>query len=380
MAGSRFWTLADAGQGMGDWAIGLMSGTALDGIDAALLRSDGVRVLETGPGLTLPYEPGFRAELRDLLGRQQAPADLVEALTLRHAEAVTLLLAQAGMTEADIRVIGFHGQTIWHDPANRQTVQIGDGELLARLSGCPVVDQFRLDDVAAGGEGAPLLPVYHAALAPAGAAGPVAFLNIGGVANLTWIGVPDAAGERPPLIAFDLGPGNALIDDWMLRHTGQGYDADGALAASGQVDADRLARLMAHEYFRRGYPKSLDRDAFDVSLLAGLSAADGAATLSAFTVEAIAAGAAQLPVAPVRWLVCGGGRHNRHLMAGLNARLGVPVEPVEVLGFNGDLIEAQAFAYLALRHLAGLPQTFPGTTGVPRPLAGGQLHRLADIA
>jgi anhydro-N-acetylmuramic acid kinase len=222
--------------------------------------------------------------------------------------------------------------------------------------------------MAAGGEGAPLAPVFHRALA-ADLAKPVAMLNIGGVSNVTWIGEGDA------LIAFDTGPGNALIDDWAMRHTGEPVDRDGALAKSGRVDEAAVARFLTNPYFARPAPKSLDRDAFKRFSLDGMSAGDGAATLTAITAASVAAGIERLPEPPARWLVCGGGRHNPVLMAALRARLGSSVEPVEAIGWDGDLIEAQAFAFMAVRALRTLPISFPGTTGVAQPTTGGVVHQ-----
>lgn len=358
--------MADDG---GLWALGLMSGTSLDGVDAALVRTDGVRVLEFGPFRTEPYEAAFRERLRGVLGGKGDVAGVERELTEIHAAAVRALLREAGRKKAD--VIGFHGHTILHAPEARRTWQIGDGALLARATSIDVVHDFRSADVAAGGEGAPLAPVYHAALA-AGLEQPVAVLNIGGVANVTWIG---GTAAEPVLIAFDTGPGNALIDDWVRRHGGRLYDEDGALAAAGSADRAALARLLDHGYFGRRPPKSLDRDAFSIEPMAHLPAADGAATLTAFTAQAVARATAHFPAPPKRWLVTGGGRHNKTMMAALAAAVAGTVEPVETARWNGDGLEAQAFAYLAVRSLRGLPLSFPGTTGVGRPLPGGVLRR-----
>jgi anhydro-N-acetylmuramic acid kinase len=354
-------------------ALGLMSGTSCDGIDAALVETDGRAAIACGPWLTQPYDTAFQARLRATLGGRGAVAAVERELTERHARAVEELLRRHGLAPAQIGVIGFHGQTILHAPEQRKTWQIGDGALLARLTGIDVINDFRSADVAAGGQGAPLAPLYHAALASA-LARPLAVLNIGGVANVTWIGADGVDGQ---LLAFDTGPGNAMIDDWALRHTGEPVDRDGRLARAGRVDDEALATLLAHSYFALPAPKSLDRDAFDPAPLRHLSAADGAATLVAFTAAA-AVRARDLFPAPVRlWLVTGGGRHNPVLMAALRERLGTPVDPVEAVGWNGDALEAQAFAYLAVRSLRGLPLSLPGTTGVPRPTPGGRLHRAA---
>lgn len=354
-------------------ALGLMSGTSLDGVDAALMVTDGIAVERLGASLTRPYEDDTRARLRAVLGGKGAVAEVERELTRVHAEVVAELLAQAGVVAGEVDVIGFHGHTILHRPDQRRTWQIGDGRLLAELTGIPVVNDFRSDDVRAGGQGAPLVPVFHRALA-AGIGRPVAVLNLGGVGNVTWIGEDDS------LLAFDTGPGNALIDDWALAHTGKPVDEHGALARAGQADAGRVADFAGHPYFRQVPPKSLDRDDFRhfaAALVAGMAPAEGAATLTAFTARAVALACAHFPKPATRWLVCGGGRHNPAVMAALAAELGVPVEPVESVGWDGDALEAQAFAYLAVRSLRGLPLTYPETTGGPQPMTGGRHHPLA---
>jgi anhydro-N-acetylmuramic acid kinase len=355
------------------WALGLMSGTSLDGIDAALIRSDGCARVAPGPSLTLAYDAAFRDRLRGALG-VRGPHDAVEReLTLRHAEAVRLLLAAAALESGEVAVLGFHGHTVLHEPEARRSRQIGDGARLAAETGIDVVSNFRARDVAEGGQGAPLAPLYHAALA-ARLAKPLAVLNLGGVANLTWLG-PGSGESEGAVRAFDTGPGNALIDDWAARRCGRPLDQDGALARAGRIDEAALAALLEDPYFARPPPKSLDRDAFDPGPVAGLSAADGAATLTAFSAAAVARALDHLPAAPVRWLVTGGGRRNPALMSALAERLSAPVEPVEAVGWDGDALEAQAFAYLALRTLAGLPLSLPETTGVARPMPGGVVHR-----
>ena len=355
------------------WALGLMSGTSLDGIDAALIRSDGRARIETGPSETLPYDAAFRDRLRAVLGAAGPVPEVERELTLRHARAVDVLMAKAGLARAQVAAIGFHGHTVLHEPEARRTRQIGDGALLAAETGIDVVCDFRSRDMANSGQGAPFAPLYHAALA-AGLEKPLAVLNMGGVGNLTWIGPADAAGETP-VLAFDTGPANALIDDWAERHCGRPMDQDGALARAGTVDAAALADLLDNAYFSRPPPKSLDRDDFDPAPVAGLSPADGAAALTAFSAAAVAKAVAHLPDAPRRWLVTGGGRRNPALMAALEGRLGAPVNPVESVGWDGDALEAQAFAYLALRSLDGLPLSLPGTTGVETPTTGGVLCR-----
>jgi anhydro-N-acetylmuramic acid kinase len=352
-------------------AIGLMSGTSLDGVDAALLRTDGVRVERSDFALTLPYSEEFRARLRASLGQDGPLPEIERELTLIHAQAVRQLIEKAGGVSVDL--IGFHGQTIFHRPREGKTRQIGDGDLLRELTGIPVVYDFRSADVAAGGEGAPLVPIYHAALAH-DLEKPLAILNIGGVANVTWIG------RNGELLAFDTGPGNAPIDDWALRHTGEPLDRDGRLAMAGKINQASVASFLSHPYFAASPPKSLDREDFTrriATLVEDLSPPDGAATLTALTAASIAAAARHFPQNPKRWLICGGGRHNPVLMEILRTRLAEPVEPVENVGWNGDSLEAEAFALLAARSLYQLPLTFPGTTGVKAPITGGRMTKFA---
>ena len=352
-------------------ALGLMSGTSLDGIDAAILRTDGAVVVGHGPCLEVPYDEGFRAELLAVVAGRGDPTAVGRALTIAHAEAVHKLLSEKAITKDNIEIIGFPGQTIRHEPAHRRTWQIGDGQLLAQLVGVDVVDDFRSADVAAGGQGAPLAPLYHQALAR-GMETPLAVLNVGGVANVSWIGPAGA------LVAFDTGPGNALIDDWVRRRTGAAMDADGKLASAGGVHADVLATMLDNPYFDAAPPKSLDRNDFDLQAVRGLGLEAGAATLTEFTARAVAAGAQHFPSPPRRWLVAGGGRRNPALMAALRRVLTAPVDPVEQVGWRGDALEAEAFAYLAVRSVMGLSLSLPSTTGVPRPISGGRLNRAAS--
>jgi Predicted molecular chaperone distantly related to HSP70-fold metalloproteases len=359
-------------------AIGLMSGTSLDGIDAAILTTDGERIADRGAATTIPYPPAFRARLRRLLGRAPDDGDtpVIEELTDRHAEAVTTLLQTAGLSATAIDVVGCHGQTVLHLPREQRTIQLGDAQRLADRLGLPVVADFRAADVAAGGEGAPLAPLYHLALAR-DLERPLAVLNVGGVANVTWIG----PGADPNVLAFDTGPGNALLDDWLLRTTGQPFDAGGALAARGRIDAVRLASWLLHPYFRHSPPKSLDRDDFAtvVQSLDGADPAGGAATLSAFTAHSVARAMAFFPAPAQRWLVCGGGRHNPTLMRMIADAVTAPVVAVESVGWRGDYLEAEAFAFLAVRSLRGLPLSLPTTTGVAKPQTGGRwFHPKAD--
>ena len=350
-------------------AIGLMSGTSLDGIDVAMIETDGRERVITGPALTISYPDGFRERLRSVLGGV-GPVGKVEAeLTGLHAEAVEQFLARHRGTTADI--VGLHGHTILHRPAERRTWQLGDGAWLARQLRIDVVADFRSADVAAGGEGAPLAPLFHAALAAA-LPKPLAVLNLGGVANVTWIG-RGGIGRAEDILAFDTGPGNALIDDWVRRHSGAAADLDGALAATGRASEAHVTRFLERPFFARRPPKSLDRDDFREAMPEGLSLEDGAATLTEMTAATVTAGCRHFPAPAREWLVCGGGRHNPALIAALVRRLGVPVRPVEAVGWNGDALEAQAFAYLAVRSIAGLPLSLPSTTGVPRPTTGGRL-------
>jgi len=345
-------------------AIGLMSGTSMDGIDAALVWTDGVSTVRTGAALTVPYGSALRRRLQKVVtdrgADRKAAAKVERDITLAHAEAIERLLAATGLAPDAIDVVGFHGHTVFHNPAERITWQIGDAELLAQRTGIGVVGQMRLADVKAGGQGAPLVPLYHAALASK-LETPLAVLNIGGVANVTWLD------EQDRIVAFDCGPGNALIDDFVHARTGNLYDASGTLSLSGMVHEAIVAQLLDNRYFDRPPPKSLDRNAFDASGVATLSAADGAATLAAFTVQAAARSLLKLGN-PKQLLVCGGGR----LKAGLAAALpDTDVAPVEKVGWRGDALEAEAFGYLAVRSLKGLPLSLPSTTGVPQPMPGG---------
>jgi anhydro-N-acetylmuramic acid kinase len=350
-------------------ALGLMSGTSLDGIDVAFVETDGRDRVNPGASLTLPYDEGLRARLRSVLGGEGPVAEVERALTDAHGAAVREFLALHPVGKPD--VVGFHGHTILHRPLEGRTWQIGDGARLSAQIGIDVVCDFRSADIAAGGEGAPLAPLFHAGLA-AGLEKPLAILNLGGVANVTWLGT------RPgDILAFDTGPGNALIDDWVRRHTGRSFDDQGALARAGRPDERVIARFLAHPFFARRPPKSLDRDDFAAFQPDTLGPADGAATLVAMTAAAVACAAEHFPAQARRWLVTGGGRHNSALMARLGAALNAPVEPVEAVGWDGDGLEAHAFGYLAVRSLDGLPLSLPSTTGVKRPVTGGRLCRVA---
>lgn len=341
----------------------------MDGIDAALVRTDGHGWVEPLGFIFTPYRRAFRDRLRAVLGGVGDVTGVEAELTDLHAEAVESLLRVQEVAADLVDLIGFHGHTILHAPDRRHTWQIGNGARLAATTGIDVVHDFRTNDVAAGGQGAPLVPLYHQALA-GDLDRPLAILNIGGVANITWLG------EGPlDVVAFDTGPGNALIDDLILARTGEPYDDGGRIAGSGAVDQVLLGRLLNHVYFAAPPPKSLDRDAWSRAALNNLSTEDAAATLTAFTAESIIRALDHLPARPKRWLICGGGRRNETLMWMLADRLGgAPVSPVDGLGWNGDALEAEAFAYLAVRSRLGLPLSLPGTTGVPEPLTGGKFH------
>jgi anhydro-N-acetylmuramic acid kinase len=362
-------------------AIGLMSGTSLDGVDVALIETDGKRVQAFGPSGFRPYTDAERVLLRQALTeavnlpqRDARPGILREAeraVTIAHAEAVAAFTAQNRISREDVDIVGFHGQTVLHRPAQKMTVQIGDAVALAKAIHIPVMHDFRAADVAAGGQGAPFVPVYHRALAQSlEREGPIVVVNIGGVANITYIDGADT------LIACDTGPGNALLDDFVLRMTGQRFDCEGRMAGQGAVDVAWVTWALDHPFFARPPPKSLDRNDFASLKLRTTSPADGAATLTAFTVEAIARIAPLLPKEPRSWIVAGGGARNLTMIRMLRERLApVTVETAEGLGWSGDAIEAQAFGFLAARGLKGLPLSYPATTGVPMPMTGGAIAR-----
>ena len=357
-------------------AIGSISGTSMDGIDVAFIETDGDKLVRPGAGHTYAYAPALRTALLKLLDNPAvAQTDPLDALELEvsdaHAGAIQSFMADQGLSREQVNVIGLHGQTVYHRPEVRFTRQLGLGQRVADTLGVPVVNRFRHADVAAGGEGAPFAPLYHRALA-APLAHPLMVLNLGGVGNVSYI-------DGDTVIAFDTGPASALLDDFMQQRRGLPFDEGGALAATGKADAAVLAALMDNPYFKRPAPKSLDRNDFHgkAHMVKHLSDADGAATLAAFTVESVAAALEHVPSAPRRWLVTGGGRSNLTFMRLLHQRLGVPVEPVEAAGWSGDHIEAQCFGFLAVRSLRGLPLSLPSTTGVPRPMAGGELWRPA---
>jgi anhydro-N-acetylmuramic acid kinase len=365
-------------------AIGLMSGTSMDGVDIALIETDGEDRLSLGPSGTWDYSKDERVVLRQamdealsLSDREARPGILANAeklVTEIHAQVVGSFLSDHELASNDVDVIGFHGQTVLHRPEAGLTVQLGDGELLAELTGIDVVYDFRAADMEAGGQGAPFAPLYHKALADySDLPRPAAIINLGGVANVTFIG------EDGSMLAFDTGPANALIDDWTFEHTGRRYDQNGQLAARGEADGQRLEAMLSHEFFLRKPPKSLDRNAFSLSALEGLSPEDGAATLTAFTVASLICGLAHLPETPEIFVLSGGGTHNAALVGSLRKLLPGRIELAGDLGWDANAIEAQAFAYLAVRSIKRLPLSFPGTTGIAEPLTGGVLAQFAKL-
>lgn len=362
-------------------AIGLMSGTSMDGIDVALLRTDGDAVVERGPFLGVPYDPAFRERLKSALEqakairkREERPGDLADIereLTLRHARAVAQFLGENGLAAGDIDVLGFHGQTVLHRPDEALTVQIGDGALLAKETGIDVVYDMRAEDMRHGGQGAPLVPAYHAALAKwLDRRLPVCFVNIGGISNLTHVGSEGA------IIAYDSGPGNTLIDQWVETHAGIPFDQGGMIASEGRIVTDLAERYLGSPFFTATKRRSLDRNDFLPPSGADAELADGARTLAYVAAASIIKSAGHLPERPALFVICGGGRLNRILMrdlAELAAGQGAEVIAAEAAGFDGDAMEAEAWAYLAVRSLEGLPLTFPATTGVREPVSGGVL-------
>ena len=356
------------------WVLGTMSGTSLDGVDAAMLRCDGQRIAEFGPKAYRAYSEAERATLRAGFGKwpgQSGVAAAAEVVETAHAE---LLSRFSGYD-----LIGFHGQTLAHDPGAGRTHQAGDGAVLAQALGKSVVWDFRSNDVAMGGQGAPLAPFFHFACAQYMQADqPLAILNLGGVGNVTWIDprlpTPETAGA---LLAFDTGPANAPINDLMQRRRGLAQDLGGALAAAGRVDQALVEAFLAQGYFHKIPPKSLDRDDFAgfYAKTAALSDADAAATLTAIAAACVAQAAQFFPAPVAQLLVAGGGRHNGALMAELAARLPCAVRPIEAAGFDGDMLEAQAFGFLAARVVAGLPTSCASTTGVAAAIGGGKISR-----
>jgi anhydro-N-acetylmuramic acid kinase len=369
-------------------AIGLMSGTSMDGIDVAALVTDGETVAATGPSLSVPYDPAFRQRIeaaletaKAIVAREERPGDLAtleRELTLAHAQAVRDFLKIAGPQWQRPDVIGFHGQTVLHRPQLGLTVQLGDGALLASETGVDVVHDMRAKDMQHGGQGAPLVPAYHAArarsLTPEFASDfPIVFVNIGGISNITYV-----PRDGDP-IAFDTGPGNGLIDQWVSREGGVAFDADGVIASKGVVDRALVARYLDNPFFAQPRPKSLDRGDFTLALMQDIGLADGARTLAAVSAEAILKSMDHLPGKPKLWILCGGGRKNPHIVGDLRAGArthDAKVVVAEEVGLDGDATEAEAWAFLAVRSLKSLPLTFPGTTGCDFPVTGGVLNKV----
>ncbi len=369
-------------------AIGLMSGTSMDGIDIALLRTDGRDRVERGPSLGVAYEAAFRGRLKQALEdaksiktREERPGNLAsveQELTLRHADAVRHFLSKNNLQPRDVDVVGFHGQTVLHRPDEALTVQLGDGASLAGETGIAVVHDMRANDMVFGGQGAPLIPAYHAALAaslPVGVRGtrPVVFVNIGGISNLTFVGTDGA------IVAYDSGPGNTLIDQWVEEHAGIPFDQGGTIASEGRVLSGLAERYLTNPFFTAAKRRSLDRNDFVPPAGGEASLEDGARTLAYVTAAAIFKSSQHLPARPGTYIVCGGGRLNRIIMEDLAAQVcadGAAVLAAEQAGLDGDAMEAEAWAYLAVRALAGLPLTFPATTGVSQPVTGGVFNSL----
>ncbi|CDZ58196.1 anhydro-N-acetylmuramic acid kinase [Neorhizobium galegae] len=365
------------------WAVGLMTGTVLDGnIDVALLKTDGETIETFGAYTLAPYPPEIRTLLEETLAQArvwnfEGPDPAIfrkaeEALTKAQSYAVKDLVESTGLTMADIGIVGFHGQSVLHRAPTKDrlgdTRQLGDGELMASILGTKVAYDFRSADVRAGGQGAPLAAAYHSALLRGvDTSGDTAVLNLGGVANITWWDGKDL------VIAFDTGPANAPLNDFIKARGLGEMDRNGALGASGKVDEERLAKLLEHPYLAAPYPKSLDRFDFTAAMADGLDNATGAATLSAFTASAVGKALDLLPHRPKRLIVSGGGRHNPTIMAMIESRAGVKAVSADTLGWRGDAVEAECFAFLAVRVLRSLPISFPTTTGAPKPMLGGRL-------
>ena len=360
-----------------------MSGTSLDAVDMAILETDGRDIIAFGPAGERKLSDATRAAVMratdDARGwergerRPSSFAAAAWAVAQEHLVAAREFLHGLSIKPSSLDLVGFHGQTVLHERPDGhtpgRTVQLGDAHILSKGLNLPVVHNFRSADVAAGGQGAPLAPIYHSALARfSGVDRPIAVLNLGGVGNITLI-----TGEENELLAFDTGPANGMIDQFVQARTGERYDANGARANAGRVDDEALEALLSHPYFAAPPPKSLDRYDFSLSPVRTLSVEDGCATRTAFSAEAVGLAGRALPVQPAWLIACGGGRHNATLMRNLSARAGAPVTTAEELNWRGDSIEAEAFAYLAARRVEGLPISFPGTTGVPEPMTGGDI-------
>lgn len=360
------------------FALGLMSGTSLDGIDVALIETDGQTFSKSLGATYYPYNDDFRHRLQSFLGtKAYTPAlrGMEKELTLLHVEAVAAFFNAYPAYKEKVDIIGFHGQTVFHKPRHfeegffkeAQSLQIGDGALLSKKTGIPVVYNMRQNDIKHGGEGAPFVPVYHQVLTH-DLPKPVAILNIGGVSNITWIG-------EGSLRAYDMGPGNALLNDWVLRTTGKHYDEGGALAKHGTVIPSYVRHFLEHPFFEKKPPKSLDRQTFSIPFeIDDVSKEDGAATLTEMTIMAIKRGMDFFPEPVQHIYIAGGGVHNTYLMRRLQEALfPLSVHSISDLGHVSDFLEAEAWGFLAVRRKEGLPLTFPGTTGVELPVTGGMI-------
>lgn len=349
--------------------IGCMTGTSCDGLDLAYIITDGKSQLTVGPSVTIPFHDTYKNTLRKrvtlMAARHFMDGELDQDIAKYHAFHIKEFIQK---NQLEVDAIGFHGQTVWHDPANGLTVQLGDCQMLANALGINVVGQMRLNDIANGGQGAPLAPVYHQVIS-AKLPKPVVIINIGGVSNLTLI-------TEDELIAGDVGPGNALIDDWMEQKTGTAQDTDGSYAKRGIIIPSILNKWLENPFFSQALPKSLDRMHFHKILddCQKLSIEDGAATLTEFTVQSIVHGVQNLLEQPECIVICGGGYHNPVMMYGLRKNFeNIEIIGVSALDFDENAIEAQLMAYLAARFFENLPSSFPSTTDVSVPTVAGQI-------
>lgn len=356
-------------------ALGMMSSSSLSGVSAAAVVTDGIDVYEVSRTVSVPYDDDIRERLYAASGQKPKTEEaalalkkLGDAVTRFHAEVAQDVMNYLG---APVDVIGFHGHTVLHDASSHYTYQLGNGQLLADLTGTKVVNRFSNADMLAGGQGAPLVPVYYASLIN-NFDKPAAVVNIGGITNVTWVG------DNGEMLAFDVGPGNAVINDWVYKHAGQQMDYNGNLAITGKINEKVLASLMRHKFFAQYPPKALGQDEFKDKLehLEGLSLEDGAATVTAFVAESIIYSLAMyLPQMPKKIVLCGGGAKNPTLVRFLRQRLNGPEVIVSgELGWRPDTMEAQAYGFLAVRRLYNLPNTFPATTGCIEPVVGGELY------
>lgn len=344
--------------------LGFMSGTSLDGVDAAVVTTNGQNYLETLDFISVPYPEKVKQAVRAAFGKTKPDETTREAERL--VTDVYSTIAKQLVKMHDIELIGLHGQSITHIPEKQFTWQLGDGDRLSLEANCPVVYNFRKADMEAGGQGAPFIPVYHQVLAERVPEDVVVILNIGGVSNLTYI---DKTTDT--LIGFDTGTGNAMIDDWVTSRTDMLCDEDGVMASIGKIDQARVDIWLKNPFFAQDYPKSLDRNPFAEVSVADMGTSDGVATLTSFTARGIAKNLELLPKQPEKVYVCGGGRHNPTMMAMISEASGLEVLDIGELGVNGDAVEAEGFAYMAVRSLKKLPISFPSTTGCIEPMTGG---------